>query len=91
LLEQHRNTLAGTHHHSTSGCGQRHHIIIAATTDKSGLPDPRSVHQVRFVASRHKLPRREPPNARRTCPAPRKPVNALRGPITLALEFDIEH
>jgi cytochrome P450 len=31
------------------------------------------------------------PNARRTGPAPWKPVNALGGPITLPIEFDIEH
>ena len=30
-------------------------------------------------------------NARRTGPAPWKPVNALGGPITLPIEFDIEH
>ena len=38
LLEQHLKTLARTHHHSASGCGRRHDVIIAATTDK---PDPR--------------------------------------------------
>jgi cytochrome P450 len=31
------------------------------------------------------------PNARRTGPAPWKPVTALGGPITLPIEFDIEH
>jgi hypothetical protein len=39
LLEQHLNTLARTDHHGASGCGRRHDVIIAATTDKSG-PNP---------------------------------------------------
>ncbi|MEB4212359.1 cytochrome P450 [Mycobacterium sp. 94-17] len=34
---------------------------------------------------------RRMPNVRRTGPAPWKPVNALGGPITLPLEFDIGH
>jgi cytochrome P450 len=34
---------------------------------------------------------RRMPNARRTGPAPWKPVSALGGPITLPIEFDIEH
>ena len=34
---------------------------------------------------------RRMPNARRAGPAPWKPVNALGGPITLPIEFDIEH
>jgi cytochrome P450 len=34
---------------------------------------------------------RRMPNARRTGPAPWKPVNALGGPITLPIEFDIKH
>jgi cytochrome P450 len=34
---------------------------------------------------------RRMPNARRTGPAPWKPVTALGGPITLPIEFDIEH
>jgi cytochrome P450 len=34
---------------------------------------------------------RRMPNARRTGPAPWKPVNALGGPITLPIEFDAEH
>jgi hypothetical protein len=31
------------------------------------------------------------PNARRTGPAPWKPVSALGGPITLPITFDAEH
>jgi cytochrome P450 len=34
---------------------------------------------------------RRMPNARRTGPAPWKPVTALGGPVTLPIEFDIEH
>ncbi len=34
---------------------------------------------------------RRMPNARRTGPAPWKPVTALGGPITLPIEFDTEH
>ncbi len=34
---------------------------------------------------------RRMPKARRTGPAPWKPVSALGGPITLPIEFDIEH
>ena len=34
---------------------------------------------------------RRMPNARRTDPAPWKPVTALGGPITLPIEFDVEH
>ena len=34
---------------------------------------------------------RRMPNARRTGPAPWKPVTALGGPITLPIEFDIDH
>jgi cytochrome P450 len=34
---------------------------------------------------------RRMPNARRTGPAPWKPVNALGGPITLPIEFDANH
>jgi len=33
---------------------------------------------------------RRMPNARRTGPAPWKPVNALGGPISLPIEFDID-
>jgi hypothetical protein len=41
LREQHLKTLARTHHHGASRCGRRHNVIIAATYDKSGPPDPR--------------------------------------------------
>jgi len=40
LLKQHLKTLARTDHHGATRCGRRHDIIIAATYDKSGPPDP---------------------------------------------------
>jgi hypothetical protein len=36
LLEQHLKTLARTDHYGAGGCGRRHDVIIAATSDKSG-------------------------------------------------------
>ena len=41
LVEQHVNTLGRAHYRGARRCGRGHDVIIAATYDKSGLPDPR--------------------------------------------------
>ncbi|VBA36166.1 hypothetical protein LAUMK13_01019 [Mycobacterium innocens] len=43
LRKQHLKTLTRSGHHGASGCTRRHDVIIAATPDKSGPPDPRGV------------------------------------------------
>ena len=41
LLEQHLKTLGRSEHHGAGGCSRRHDVIIAPTSDKSGLSHPR--------------------------------------------------